>query len=295
LEIGDKSAVESLVQKHLELLRCPDDLSNTIVTSGDFLECTTCHRKFSIVADNMVEMLPSQPIAMPASYQNAYEEKFFKAYFNLFYTPFTFSDSAMAWGAPEVIPPLHLRRKLREVRQILALFERGGGTVCDASSGSGYFSLSLSREVDVAVNCDLDVRNLNYVWRKAKERHIENILFVRADFFSPPFAPSSFDTIICTDTLIYGDFMVRSFLTSINSSLKQHGAALVDFYNRRHRNPLHRPYMVGYSRREAERFLRELGSIRFHYEGFFQEWGGLLRWLIPSTRHIFAFSKAMSR
>jgi ubiquinone/menaquinone biosynthesis C-methylase UbiE len=286
--------MKELVQKHIDLLRCPDDLSTVIVDSRGFLKCESCLRKFNIFDQNVVEMLPDLPISAPASYQNEYEKKFFTYYFDLFYTPFKFNGSAMAWGAPEVMSALHLKRKQREVSQVLALVEKRANSICDVSSGAGYFSLSLSRDVDVVVNCDLDVRNLNYVWRKAREREIENILFVRADFFSPPFAPSSFDTVICTDTLIYGDFMVRSFLTNINRSLNQHGVAMVDFYNRRHRNPLHRPYMVGYSRREAERFLRELGSIRFHYEGFFQEWGGLLRWLIPPTRHIFAFSKAMS-
>ncbi len=285
----------SLVHTYAYLLRCPDDQSVVRVQSNDFLECKNCSRTFAILAHNCIELLPKEPYKPPSTYQNAHEERFFAYYNQLSHAKFKASSNAIAWGAPERISVKAHRRKLSQIAQLIASIKESGkesdSIVCDVSAGAGYFSLPLSASAKLVVNCDLDVTNLNYVMNKATRATRNNILFVRCDLFASPFAENCFDTMICTDTLIYGDLMARRFLSAIVRSLANNGIAWVDFYNRLHRNPFHAPYMVGYMRRECERFLDGIECLSYSYQGFHQELGGKLWWLIPATRHIFRLSK----
>ena len=283
--------MNGLVHNNAHLFRCPDDRSHIYVHSLDFLRCEACGRRFETYGGNFVSLLPKEPYKGPSTYQNRYEEDFFRYYFLLSSKEFKRNTEATAWGAPENMPVVARRRKLGQVSQMMTHFQQGSAIVCDVSAGAGYFSLPMSTKARVVMSCDLDVNNLNYLMNKAAAEQRGNILFVRSDLFAPPFAPNCFDTVICTDTLIYGDLMVQRFLSAIVASLANGGIALVDFYNRTHRNPFHAPYLLGYSRKECEMMLRTLGDVKFAYEGFFQEFSGRLRWIIPPTRHIFKLTK----
>jgi 2-polyprenyl-3-methyl-5-hydroxy-6-metoxy-1,4-benzoquinol methylase len=227
----------------------------------------------------------------PSDFESLFERRFFEYYQSIFKGPSERNSNALAWGAPESFDSKGLRRKRRQVAEMLGMAEGIVDVACDVTGGAGHFSLPLASRTRVVFNVDLDMKNLNYVWTKAESLKIANIILVRGDLFKSPLAHAAFDLTVCTDTLIYGRRMIRSFLGSIVDSLKTGGIALIDFYNRLHRNPLHKPYLQGYSRAECESFLSELESTSSEYRGFFQEWGGAFSWPIPPTRHVFAVRK----
>lgn len=232
--------------------------------------------------------MPRAPISIPSEIKNDFEKKFFDSYHQLFGQIFSFNEHAIAWGAIENISPKHANRKKREIDQILNRADIRNKITCDVSGGAGWITPQLAKEASIVIHCDISCDNLNYVYRRSENK---NILFVRLDYFSDPFIADSIDIIFCTDTLIYGDFMVKKFLRNIHRCLSINGKAKVDFYNRLHRNIFHKPYMIGYSSSELNILLHEVGITKYDYEGYFQECKGNLKWIIPSTRHIVTFGK----
>jgi hypothetical protein len=68
---------------------------------------------------------------------------------------------------------------------------------------------------------------LNYARRKAAERHLENIFFLRIDYFQPPFR-HSLDRVLYLDTLIRGEAHDAMLMRSIADSLQPSGKAVID-------------------------------------------------------------------
>ena len=287
-EIWCSMSRSKLLEENLELFQCPNDSSPLEYDPHDSLSCPKCRSVFPIHAPNFVELVPRTQFSPAKAATNEHEKSFFDGYRRLFGERFSFRPEAMAWGSEERIGARNSGRKRKEVEQIVSAVNAAGRIVCDISGGAGWFTSTLAPEAKLIVHCDLSCDNLNYAHNKFKNG---NILFVRMDFFSPPFRDNSFDITVCTDTLIYGDLMVSALLSSIYRSLRAGGSGVVDFYNRKHRNPFHRPYMIGYTRGEVESILRQLGIPIRSFDGFFQDWEGSLRWIIPPTRHIVTISK----
>jgi len=93
-------------------------------------------------------------------------------------------------------------QKPEEVVEKLAL--RPGAAVADIGAGSGYFTVLIARAVGQAGKVyavDIDREMLDYIQRRAKQEHLENIQTVLAEPHDPKLAPSSVDLIFICDTL----------------------------------------------------------------------------------------------
>ena len=170
---------------------------------------------------------------------------------------------------------------------------------CDLSAGAGYYTLEYSRHFQHVLHCDLSIESINYAHSQSKKYSIENIIFLRLDYFNLPFF-SNIRNILCFDTLIRGEEHERLLLRSIKRALAPGGRALVDFHNWWH-NPLRRigllqknfPSRGSYGRRRVEQFLREAGLARYEFFPFYQEFerhgiiGQLGSFIIPPTRLVY--------
>ena len=238
-------------------------------------------------------MLPSQPADLKGSLENSYVEGYLKE----FRRPFSLIDGAVAWGAPEGVPKWWTERRLRHVDQVSRLVRlHQFRTFCDFSGGCGLHTFESAKHFDLVLHCDLSVESLSYACRKAEALGLRNVVFIRIDYFKPPFS-TSLDVVICMDSLIRSEQHERMVLKAILRSLAAGGLAVVDFHNRWH-NPLRRIGLLpenfrdnrSYTRAEAERLLREAGVERYDYHPFVQEVGarGMLsaigRKIIPPTR-----------
>ena len=277
-------------------LSCPDD-GAAVVPSAAGLKCPRCARSFPAPRQNVLELLPSRPFplpfeAVPAAYREGYLREFSH--------PLEFRDSSRAWGAPEGMLPKWVQSRQRQARAVLDFLRcekiERGAVFCDLSAGAGYCTFEASREYRMVFHCELSADSLAYAAAKAKSSQLENIIFVRADYFQPPFR-NNMDRLVCLDTLIRGQWHETAVLASIRRVLAVRGAAVVDFHNWWH-NPVRRMGLLrnnftgnrSYTQSELRKLLANSGIRRFHAQGFVQEFdpshilGRFICPLVPPTR-----------
>jgi SAM-dependent methyltransferase len=283
------------------LLSCPDDGAPLYHSSREF-HCSVCARRFPLHEENVAEILPRHPYELPNSVSAEYQ----KSYLRAFEQDYRYSGTSMAWGAEETAAESWVRKRRRQVEIVRPLITEGlepkESVLCDFAAGAGYYTLSYARLFRLVIHCDLSVDNLNYAWRNARSHGIHNILFLRMDYFAPPFR-QSLDRIFCLDTLIRGEAHDSVLVAAIARSLKPSGCAVVDFHNWWH-NPLRRlgllPENFGsnrsYRRTEVEQLLRKAGIERFVFHPFIQEFdansaaGRRLSGFFPPTRLIYCIA-----
>lgn len=279
-------------------LACPDD-GAVLDFQGNAFACRGCGRRFPLLAKNVVELLPKSPFG-----KNTGTAAYWEQYVRELQRPFQPDAEAQAWGAPETTSAEWSSKRRREVARVLPLVLEDGGNklLCDVSAGAGYYTFAYAPHFQQVLHCDLSVDSLSYCVRKARRLGLENLFFLRIDYFSPPFCPS-LDRVICFDTLIRGPAHERRLLAGIRKSLAPQASAVVDFHNWWH-NPLRRlgllPQNFGenrsYTRSQAEELLLASGIPEYERFEYHQEcadgkasglWG-----LLPPTRLIYRFRSA---
>jgi SAM-dependent methyltransferase len=282
-------------------MACPDDHSSLHRTPEAF-ECEICDRTFPILRNTFVELLPTRAAEINSSVSSSYRQN----YLSKFTSKFTWEPNALPFGAAEAASASWIRKRYRQVEHVLPLIANGENTsnllLCDFSGGPGHHTLTYSANFMAVIHCDLSVDSIDYAKQKAESLSLNNLIFARMDYLSPPFHKSC-DRIICFDTLIRGESHDRALLQAIHQSLRPDGFAVVDFHNWWH-NPIRRLGLLpenfhnnrSYSKREADNLLRSAGIHSFEYFPFHQELApekgtsGLLAGILPPTRHIYRFS-----
>jgi SAM-dependent methyltransferase len=279
------------------VLRCPDDGSE-LRLSGLVLECFGCGRCYPVLAENVVELLPSSGALTGAG--SAYGRDYAAARA----APFEWREDTLAWGAPESFPSKWVERKHRQVAAVERLIPAGAfarDLFCDFSAGAGYYTLEYAKAWRYVIHCDLSVDSLTYARRKAASRGLRNILFLRMDYLRPAFR-RSLECVACLDSLIRGKNHERLLLRAIRGSLAPGGSAVVDFHNWWH-NPIRRLGLLrnnfggnrSYREREIRGLLASAGISGFERFAFHQELspdcpgGGVVRTLLPPTRWMYRF------
>lgn len=283
-------------------LCCPDDRA-ALATFSDGLRCPDCARTFPLRERRIFELLPSRPYPMPSESASA---EYRESYHREFLRPLEIREGARAWGAPEAMPPKWVQLRQRQAREVLQILQNERNELdsvfCDLSAGAGYCSFEAVRRFRLVFHCELSVDARAYASARAAESGLDNIIFVRADYFQPPFR-RSMDHLACLDTLIRGPWHEASLLTSIRHALSARGTAVVDFHNWWH-NPLRRLGVLpdnfsgnkSYTRRELHNLLASSGIRQFKTQGFLQEAdpahaiGKLLSRVIPPTRLMIRFA-----
>jgi SAM-dependent methyltransferase len=279
-------------------LRCPDDAAE-LRASGHEVSCPRCGRHFPVIGDRIVEILPSKVAQLPEA---ALDSRYGTNYRRAFLESASSTNSAVAWGAPEDVGERWAGVRKRHAGQVMAFLRKMDSSnldsFCDFSGGSGYCTYEAAKVYKLVFHCDLSVDSLVYASRKAIDLGIRNALFVRADYFAPPFA-TSVDHAVCLDTLIQGRWHEERLLASVRGALSPGGAAVVDFHNWWH-NPLRRlgllrqnfPKGGSYSASGLKSLLKSSGVDEFELQRFVQEIGTngragrLLKRFIPATRFL---------
>jgi len=282
----------------LNLLSCPDD-GQPLRLAKEQLLCGGCGRSFPLHGEDLAEILPSRPVRLPESTSAEYRS----AYLTLFEQQFQNDTTCFAWGAEETATAAWIRKRRRQVTAVNPLVtegaELGASVLCDIAAGAGYYTFAYVPYFRFVLHCDLSVQNLSYASRKAREQNLQNIFFLRIDYFRPPFR-QSLDRLLCLDTLIRGEGHDSMLLKSIGGCLKSTGRAVVDFHNWWH-NPLRRLGILpenfhsnkSYRRSETKKLLREAAFRDAKVLPFVQEFdaGGWIERIcskaVPSTRIVY--------
>jgi SAM-dependent methyltransferase len=301
-----ESYANMLIENLLDQVKivCPNDHTKLVVGDNG-LKCPTCSGFYPILNNRIINLLPLSPSELGSSfsaeYQSGYREEFFR--------PFLYDKKAIPWGAPEEVPEKWAKIRVMQANLIYKLLETEGhpDTSCDFSGGAGYFSLKYSQKFKIVLHCDLSMSSLSYVYTKAEAMRLDNMFFLRIDYFHPPFF-ETLPSIICTDTLIRNPVHERMVLEQIYRSLEPTGKAVVDFHNWLH-NPIRRIGFMhqnfrnnkSYRRFEIEDengLLQSAGIESFRYYPFHQEFDVedhsfvILKHLIPPTRLFYQIFKS---
>jgi hypothetical protein len=98
-------------------LSCPDEGSPLVPGSGG-LRCALCARTFPFQKPNLLEILPSEPIAIsPSEVPSGYEDAYIQAYSRQWES----RDDAIPWGASESSSPKAAKRRERHTEEVLRL------------------------------------------------------------------------------------------------------------------------------------------------------------------------------
>lgn len=280
-----------ILQELCPILSCPED-HGALRLLSDRLVCVECGREF--VADgNFVSLVARDAAALDprAEYTRAYRAARQEA------------SGPPGWRLGTAALLARKRRQVDVVKQLL-LDTGPRDVVCDFSAGPGYYTLAYAAHCRTLIHCDLCLDSLAEAREQASKKRIDNILFVRMDYFRPPFH-QTLSRIICMDTLIRGQQHELALLRAIRGSLAPDGAALVDFHNWWH-NPVRRlgflpdnfAHNRSYSHQELSGLLSQAGITQYQRFAFHQEAeaGTLLAPLIcrtvPPTRWIYRFHHA---
>lgn len=249
----------------LKFLRCPDDLAE-LKRQGAHLQCTCCKRKFNILSENSIELLPriAYYLSMPEQYR--------EMYYSLLKTEFNWNESAKGWGDLEMLVPgfkEYVKQLNRTVREMLRSNLRGA--ICDISGGAGNYSLPLSEKAQLAFHLDLDPNSINSAYFKSKTKPKKNTVFLRADYLQLPFANECLDGIVCLGhTLSHGFNHEHRVICEIVRCLKTSGTAIVDFsnYGRLWRlSSLKKSSASTYTRSQLAKLLSDFSSISYNVIG----------------------------
>jgi len=159
-------------------------------------------------------------------------------------------------------------------RVIAALDLKPGDVVADLGAGSGYFTLRLARTVSPrgkVYAVDIDRQLLEFIGRRAKEEHLQNIQPILADPHDPKLPPSSVDLIFICDTLHHISDR-QTYYPLLASALKP-GGRLVNIDFQKHSLPVGPPVEMKISKgamiEEAQpagfHLLKEYDFLKYQY------------------------------
>lgn len=159
-------------------------------------------------------------------------------------------------------------------RVISALDLKPGDIVADLGAGSGYFTMRLARTVSPrgkVYAADIDRQLLEYIERRAKEEHLQNVQPILADPHDPKLPPSSVDLIFICDTLHH--ISDRQTYYSLLARALKPGGRLVNIDFQQHPLPVGPPVEMKISKgamvEEAQlagfHLLKEYDFLKYQY------------------------------
>lgn len=288
--------MSAVLTELLHLFCCPDDGSELRREGAELLRCVACPRAYPVSPDGRTISLVSSRNVEPPDAAPGYLASYRHGR-NL-------PSGGENWRIREI--ETDRLRKRSQVSQVEELLSAGGhrDLVCDFSAGPGYYTLHYASRWRHVIHCDLSSHALQAASEEASARGVDNVLFVRMDYLSPPFR-ASLRQVICMDSLERGPRHEQALLASIRGALVSGGTAIVDFHNWWH-NPLRRLGLMqqnfgdnrSYRVYELPPLLAGAGIKRYERFAFHQElaaapqgfWRSLAAMALPPTRWVYRFN-----
>ena len=179
--------------KYLSFLVCPND-GNNLEFSNDEIKCTSCLTKFPIIEENIIELVSSKSFDITTSDTESSYSKYYSDLRNLGHPE---QEKMRLWGLESKSGFVQsMIKKIKEFTE--------NKIVCDVGAGVGNYSISIAKHAEFVFHCDLDMESIAAAKKRAKEKQIDNILFVRSDYLSLPFKINIIPCVTCIDVLERG-------------------------------------------------------------------------------------------
>ena len=197
------------------ILACPDDGQKIeIIDSG--LVCTSCKRKFH-TDTNFIDILPKKFTT----------EKFddTELVYSTYYKKLMNPNIIKTFGLISKSVPLGF---VNETINFLRKYIKLNQIVCDVGAGGGDYSINLAKNCRIMLHCDLDLNGIMESRKKAAEQKLNNIIFLRCNYFKLPFQNDVIDTIYFIDIIERGIKHDEGLLEIIKKTVKKKGLLLFD-------------------------------------------------------------------
>lgn len=215
----------SVLEKTILFLGCPND-SKPIKIFQDKLVCEFCQNEFKIINENTIELLPSKSFKLRI--ENNTTKSYSEYYSDLLTVGHSRDSKKRLWGTKtKTIPKGFVDKLLTLVSNAV-----GNEIVCDIGAGSGDYSLILAKNSKYVFHCDLDLEAILFARAQAENLELNNILFIRCNYFYLPFRDDSLPFITCIDVLLRGREHDDSLIKEIFKKLQINGKALLDFHSK---------------------------------------------------------------
>lgn len=245
----------------VEKLRCPD-CGSKLRFNIKRVDCVHCQKHFPY-NDNYIDLMPSRPLQLRHVYSNrAFEKYYLRAFLTKGWVGY---KNPTAWGRLEESSRGYRVFVREEEKFIRSLYMKKSGAkieyFCDLSGGAGYYTFQASRHCKCVFHCDINQEFLEYCHGKARKKKINNIIFVRADYFSLPFENNLLDVVVSNDSLIYyGWKNDRKVIEGVVKKLTTNGHFIFDLHHKKWYAPDRKIYE--YSKMGAEKLTKGLKSTK---------------------------------
>lgn len=190
-----------LIDKYLEVLKCPNTHEDLSIEWRSLVNKWKSF-KYKIYDGNFVELLSDMPYNVNIKSSRIKDNSFYINQINQWIN--LSIDVSDAWGKIENLPLWHRFFIKKEMELIYEQTKNKRKHIAiDISAWVWTYTFELAKQYDLVIHFDLRDKSLVYAYNKSKELWIDNILFVRWDWFNLPFQKNIADLIISIDSFIY--------------------------------------------------------------------------------------------
>lgn len=233
------------LKKILNILVCPDCEGKLVFNKKFTITCGDCERKF-YSESNFVDLLPKKPKEIA----NPYSKGAVKYYLKQFRTdPKKIYRKFNVWGTYETSRRGYKVFLENELKVFEKFYPKQREIFCDISAASGFYTFNAAKKFDIVLHLDINMQYLRFAMKKALEKKVDNIVFIRSDYFSLPIKHKALDTLLCTDSLeYYGLENDIKIMERALNTLKTKGRFILDLHNRKFYYP--DPKIFEYGKKE---------------------------------------------
>ena len=230
----------------LNILACPNCLES-LTKQEKILHCLKCNSSFNIIDENIIDLVSSKSF----EFKKNLSSEIYPEYSELRKIGHPINEKSRLWGLESKFGMSGFVTTLRN--KILSLLE--DEIICDVGAGVGNYSLHFAKQTKFVFHCDLDLETILSAAQEAKKQKINNILFIRCDYFYLPFRSNSLDCITSIDVLEKGNEHNSKLIKEISNKLTNGGKFIVDFHSKERTKLTKAPISDRYSKNELYDFI----------------------------------------
>ena len=169
----------------------------------DVLELKNKENFYKVYDDNFIEILPKVWYNITVWSKWLKDNDFYKI--QLWKNIDLTIKSNEAWWIFEKMPRWtrnFVKYEIEYLKKVIIKFPFKKVAI-DIAWWCGTYTFELAKIYDLVIHCDLWDKSINYAYHKAKELWINNILFIRCDYFNLPIQKNIADLIISIDSFDY--------------------------------------------------------------------------------------------
>ena len=247
------------ISKIIDILYCPDD-DSSLSLYGNELVCDECKRIFQM-KENILDMRAK----IKTDINDSKEQVPYSKYYESLFQNGDPGDEGTFGLFSKSVSEGFISETLHHLEKNIA----SNDIVCDVGAATGDYSIHLAKKCALMIHCDLDINGLLISKKKAMQEKVDNILFLRCDYFHIPIKNKKLDLAYSIDVVERGIIHDKKILKEMSRMIKSKGTLIFD-YHTKERSKLTRinpSYLSTYSNNEILDLIKEFSFSQLHFLG----------------------------